>query len=156
MMLFQIPHNIVILEWQDVLGRPDHIEVKAGKSKTRSRRLIPTCPALAGWLEPYRGSSGPVWPKGYDMFHEDFAALRESVKVPNCRNGLRHSFISAHFAVYSDEGLTAAQAGNSPQLIHAHYKGLLTKAEGKAWFAVRPARTPAAIIEVPEFAEGAA
>ena len=132
--------EITRLDWEDVLGRPDHIEVKAAKSKTRSRRLIPTCPALAAWLGPYRGRTGLVWTKGYDMLHEDFAALRESLEIPNRRNGLRHAFVSAHFAAYSDENLTAAQAGNSPQMIHAHYKGLLTKAEAEAWFAVAPAR----------------
>jgi hypothetical protein len=67
------------------------------------------------------------------------------VKFPNRRNGLRHAFVSAHFATYSDENLTAAQSGNSPQMIHAHYKGLLTKAEGEAWFAVAPAQ-PANVI----------
>ena len=72
------------------------------------------------------------------MLHEDFAALRESLGIPNRHNGLRHAFVSAHFAAYSDENLTSAQAGNSPQMIHAHYNGLLTKAEGEAWFAVTP------------------
>jgi integrase len=139
--------EITRLVWEDVLGRPDHIEVKAAKSKTRSRRLIPTCPALAAWLEPYRGRTGPVWTKGYDMLHEDFAALRESLGMPNRHNGLRHAFVSAHFAAYSDENLTAAQAGTSPQMIHAHYKGLLTKAEGEAWFAVSPAQ-PANVIQL--------
>ena len=90
------------------------------------------------------------------MLHEDFAALRESLKVPNRRNGLRHSFISAHFAAYSDENLTAAQAGNCPQMIHPHYKGLLTKAQGEAWFAVKPAKTTAAMIALPDFAGDAA
>ena len=140
--------EITRLVWEDVLGRPDHIEVKAAKSKTRSRRLIPTCPALAAWLEPYRDRTGTVWTKGYDMLHEDFAALRESLGMPNRRNGLRHSFVSAHFAAYSDENLTAAQAGNNPQMIHASYKGLLTKAEGEAWFAVAPAQA-ANVIPLP-------
>ena len=130
--------EITRLTWQDVLGRPDHIEVKAAKSKTRSRRLIPICAALAAWLEPYRNPSGLVWPKGYDMLHEDFGDLREELEIPNRRNGLRHSFISAHFAAHSDENLTAAQAGNSPDMVHKHYKGLLTKKEGEAWFAVAP------------------
>ena len=132
--------EITRLVWQDVLGRPDHIEVKAAKSKTRSRRLIPICPALAAWLEPYRGRTGLVWPKGYDMLHEDFGDLREELEIPDRRNGLRHSFISAHFAAHSDENLTAAQAGNSPEMVHKHYKGLLTRKEGEAWFAVAPAQ----------------
>jgi integrase len=131
--------EITRLAWEDVLGRPDHIEVKAAKSKTRSRRLIPTCPALAAWLKPFRGSTGRVWTKGYVALHEDFTAMRKSLGIPNRRNGMRHAFVSAHFAAHSDENLTAAQAGNSPSMIHAHYKGLLTKAEGEAWFCVTPA-----------------
>jgi hypothetical protein len=43
------------------------------------------------------------------MFHIDFTALRKGVQVKERRNGLRHSFISAHFAAHSDEGLTASQ-----------------------------------------------
>jgi hypothetical protein len=73
---------------------------------------------------------------------------RGKVLATNRRNGLRHAFVSAHFAAYSDENLTAAQAGNSPQMIHAHYKGLLTKAEGEAWFAVAPAKA-ANVIPLP-------
>jgi integrase len=139
--------EITRLAWEDIFGKPDHIEIKAVKSKTRSRRLIPICPALAGWLEPYRDRKGLVWLKGYDMLHEDFAALRESVEVPNRHNGLRHSFISAHFAAHSDENLTAAQAGNSPAMIHQHYKGLLTRKEGEAWFAVAPVQ-PANVVQL--------
>jgi hypothetical protein len=33
-------------------------------------------------------------------------------------------------------------------MIHAHYKGLLTKAEGEAWFAVAPAQA-ANVIHLP-------
>jgi integrase len=139
--------EITRLVWEDVLGRPEHIEVKAAKSKTRSRRLIPTCPSLAAWLEPFRDHTGPVWTKGYVKLHEDFTALRKSLEIPNRRNGMRHAFVSAHFAAYSDENLTAAQAGNSPSMIHAHYKGLLTKAEGEAWFAVTPVQ-PGNVIQL--------
>jgi integrase len=141
--------EITRLDWQDVLGRPDHIEVKAAKSKTRSRRLIPICPSLAAWLEPYRGRTGLVWPKGYDMLHEDFGDLRAELEVPDRRNGLRHSFISAHFAAHSDENLTAAQAGNSPEMVHKHYKELLTRKEGEAWFAVAPEQA-ANVIPLPD------
>jgi len=34
--------------------------------------------------------------------------------------------------------MTALQAGNSPAMIHAHYKGLATKAEAEKWFNVLP------------------
>jgi integrase len=132
--------EIIRLEWQDVFSIPGNIEVKAHKAKTRSRRLIPICSALAGWLEPYRAQVGNVWPKGYDMLHEDFGALRKELGIGDRRNGLRHAFISAHFAAHSNEGLTASMAGNSPDMIHKHYKGLLTNEQGDAWFSVAPAK----------------
>ena len=55
-------------------------------------------------------------------------------------NGLRHSFCSFHFALHANETLTAAQAGNSPAMIHQHYKGRATKAEAEKWFNVQPAK----------------
>ena len=39
-----------------------------------------------------------------------------------------------------NENLTAAQAGNSPAMIHQHYKGLATKADAEKWFNVQPHR----------------
>jgi integrase len=140
--------EITRMTFEEVFHRPEYIEVKAGEAKTRSRRLIDVCPALTAWLQPCRGRTGPVWPKGYDMLHEDFAALRESLEIPKRRNGLRHAFITAHYAAHSNEGLTARQAGNSPAMVHQHYNGLWTKAEGEAWFAVAPAQ-PGNVIRLP-------
>ena len=130
------------LTFEEVFHRPDHIELKAGKSKTRTRRLAEVCPALAAWLEPYRDKTGPVWKLGYDQVHWHLARLRSELEpaIPNKRNGLRHSFISAHFAAYQDENKTGMVAGTSPAMIHQHYKGLLTKEEGEAWFNVMPQR----------------
>ena len=53
-------------------------------------------------------------------------------------NGLRHAVCTYQFALHANENLTAAQAGNSPAMIYAHYKGLVTKAEAEKWFAVTP------------------
>ena len=51
-------------------------------------------------------------------------------------------------ALRSNENLTAAQAGNSPAMIHAHYKGLATKAEAEKWFKVKPAKNARNIISL--------
>jgi hypothetical protein len=40
--------------------------------------------------------------------------------------------------LHGNENLTAAQAGNSPAMIHQHYKGLATKVEAEKWFSVHP------------------
>jgi len=126
------------LEWVDIWRVPGHVEIKAFKAKTRSRRLVEICPALAAWLEPYRKFAGGIFSKCNDTFHSDFVALRASLKISARRNGLRHGFCTYHFALHSNENLTAAQAGNSPAMIHQHYKGLATKAEAEKWFAIKP------------------
>jgi hypothetical protein len=68
---------------------------------------------------------------------------------------LRHGFCSFHFASHSNENLTAAQAGNSPAMIHSNYKGLATKAEAEKWFNVKPAGAARNVISLPMAKESA-
>jgi hypothetical protein len=53
-------------------------------------------------------------------------------------NGLRHSFISYRLAVLHDTARVALEAGNSPDVIFAHYRELVTPEEAKKWFDVKP------------------
>jgi integrase len=133
------------LIWENVFGIPGHIEITAQNAKTRRRRLVEICPALAAWLEPFRGMEGKVWNQitGVNGYERASVRLRGSLKIPSRRNGLRHAFCTYHFALHSNENLTAAQAGNSPAMIHQHYKGLATKAEAEKWFSVMPAANAA-------------
>ena len=130
--------EIMRLDWADVWRVQGHVEISARKSKTRQRRLVEVCPALAAWLEPFRECCGPVWAMSIDACQEGLAALRNTLKIPSRRNGLRHAFVTFHFAAHANENLTSALAGNSPAMIHAHYKGLATRAEAEKWFAVLP------------------
>jgi hypothetical protein len=66
--------------------------------------------------------------------------LRDELKISIRRNGLRHAFCTYHYALHANENLTSQQAGNSPAMIHQHYKGLTTKAEAEKWFAVTPTK----------------
>jgi integrase len=145
--------EIMRLTWQDVFRVPGHIEVGALKSKTRSRRLIEVCASLGQWLEPYRGHTGAISTLDYKQFHEAFLRLRGDLKIQHRRNGLRHSFVSAHYAMHGDEGRTAQQAGNSPAMVHKNYKGLMTKKDGEAWFAVLPSRAAKNVIPMPAAAD---
>ena len=112
-----------------------------------------TCNALARWLAPYRENKGPVWPHNLDRFHDEFNALLDTIQIPAKRNGLRHAFCSYHFAMHANESLTAQQAGNSPTMIHGHYKGLATKTEAKKWFNVRPVKAAANVVPLLQKAE---
>jgi integrase len=132
--------EILRLTWEDVFRVPGHIEITAGKSKTRSRRLVEVCPALESWLQPCRALTGKLWQGTERFFHKGCAEICDRAEVPRKKNGLRHSFCSFHFALHGNENLTAQQAGNSPSMVHQSYKGLATKAEGEAWFNVQPGR----------------
>ncbi len=137
------------LTYEDLFRVPGHIEVTATKSKTRSRRLVEIVPALAEWLEPYRPCTGPLWPGTAPHYQVQFTKLRASLTIPSRKNGLRHAFCTYHFAAHGNENLTAQQAGNSPAMIHAHYKGLATKKEAQAWFAICPPPAAANLIAFP-------
>ncbi len=139
------------LSWENVFGIPGHVEITAQNAKTRRRRLVEICPALAAWLEPFRAMEGRVWnqPTGINGYLRAFIRLREALKIPSRRNGLRHAFCTFHFALHSNENLTAAQAGNSPAMIHQHYKGLATKAEAEKWFSVKPSEAARNVIPLP-------
>jgi integrase len=128
------------LTWEDVFHVKGHIEISSAKSKTRQRRLVTACASLSRCLVPYRSCSGSVWAHNLDRFHDDFNALLGALKITARRNGLRHGFCTYHYAMHANESLTAQQAGNSPQMIHQHYKGLATKKEAVAWFGVKPKR----------------
>ncbi len=130
--------EILRLEWEDVWRVEGHIEISQTKSKTRSRRLVTICPALAEWLRPYRNYTGRLWQLSENCFHARCAELCKAAGVKRKDNGLRHSFCSFHFVFHANENLTATQAGNSPAMIHQHYKGLATRAEAEKWFAVAP------------------
>jgi integrase len=142
--------ELMRLDWEDIWRVPGHIEVTAGKSKTRQRRLVEICPALQAWLIPYRARlHGKFWPGEERTFLEHYSKLCETTKVARKPNGLRHAFCTYHLACHANENLTALQAGNSPAMIHAHYKGLATRKESATWFAVMPAKTVKNIISLP-------
>ena len=48
--------------------------------------------------------------------------------------------------------MSGREAGNSVT-IFAHYRALATEAEGKAWFAIMPPRSPANVVQLPRAAD---
>jgi integrase len=84
--------EILRLTWQDDFRLPGHIEITAGKSKTRQRRLVEVCPALAAWLNPFRQKTGKVCPitaASVDViWQQQFLRLCDAAQVSRKRNGL--------------------------------------------------------------------
>lgn len=116
------------------------VEVRADESKNaaklghRARRLIPICPALARALLPLRKSAAaPICP--FTKADNQLAKLTKVAGVAWSENVLRHSFGSYRLAITADEGKVAQEMGNSPSMIFAHYRAVVSARAAAEWFA---------------------
>ena len=136
------------LDWSEVNLTERHIEIKASKSKTAARRLVPITENLAAWLAPCAQGAGKLteytsWWNQFGKLAAEVSRLREERGQP-CKfewrhNALRHSFISYRVADIQNVAQVALEAGNSPQMVFKKYRQLVTPAAAKAWFAIAPA-----------------
>jgi hypothetical protein len=51
---------------------------------------------------------------------------------------IRHTSLTYHYGMSQDESKTAAWAGNSPDVFHRHYKGLVTSEKAQLYWAIAP------------------
>jgi integrase len=120
-------------------------EFRVGKSKTRPR-VIPVLPPLDAWLAIAPRRTGPAWAQCSGELHRAIRAVHAAVNaaapdkppVPLIKNGFRHSYITHRAAVTRDAARVADECGNSVQVVAAHYRAVVTEAEGKAFFAIMP------------------
>jgi integrase len=124
------------LQWPQVRLDKDSIEVKAGNSKTASRRLVPISPNLKRWLKPHWQSEGNV--VSFANMTNRFLKLSKVAGVKWSRNVLRHSFISYRLAEVQDAAKVALEAGNSPKMIFEHYRELVFAEDATRWFSINP------------------
>ncbi|MBM3880431.1 MAG: hypothetical protein FJ387_12055 [Verrucomicrobia bacterium] len=143
--------EIARLDWSEIhlCGPERFIEVKAAKSKTASRRIVPVTDNLAAWLGPQAQSSGPVVPfSRRDKQLYQFLAPTAGIEWK--RNGLRHSFISYRLALIKNVHQVSLEAGNSAQMVFQHYRQLVTETAAREWFGLSPlTRDGAGIIPLP-------
>ena len=71
------------------------------------------------------------------------------IEVKWTKNALRHSFISYRVADIQSVAQVALEAGNSPQIVFAHYRELVRPADAKAWFAIAPGEEGKVIVLPP-------
>ena len=115
--------EVLRLDWSEIHLSERFIEVKNGKSKTRSRPTVPITDNLSAWLSPYAAKHGVVWPHSVPFAFEAMATTGGSASVEWRHNALRHSFISYRFAEIKNENQVALEAANSPNMVHGNYKG---------------------------------
>ncbi len=138
------------LDWSEVRLDDGFIEIKAGKAKTASRRLVPIHDNLKAWLRPYGKEHGPVCKQGRMWKKLVWLADRVNRRLQEDNgasdkplfewkhNALRHSFISYRVAETQNVAQTALEAGNSPRLVFSNYRELVRPADAAKWFGITP------------------
>jgi len=122
--------------WEDINLTEQHVRVTSAKRGTPARRLVPLSAAAIKWLILCPNRKGPIC-EGLGIDRIRKAAIKEKFILPD--NCLRHGFISHRVAAIGNVAQASLDAGNSPQIIHRHYRELVTRTEGKSWFAILPA-----------------
>jgi integrase len=140
------PMEVRRLNWQDINFQTGLITVKSGTSKTKRRRTVPMMGNLREWLEPLAQVSGPVVPLA------DLTIRQKRIKPARERAGLnhwphdclRHSAASYWLQIEGDAARVALWLGHTQEVLHEHYKGLLSDPGHAAqWFAIKPEKNRA-------------
>jgi len=126
--------EIARLAWEDVLWDRGFIEVKAKNAKTRARRLVPISANLAKWLDPFRSETGLICPSATSGYSH--ATKNSGVEWKH--NALRHSYASYRLAQTQDAAKVALEMGNSPAMLFAHYREIVTPEDAEQWFGIVP------------------
>jgi integrase len=128
--------ELLRLEWSEINFEKGHIEVKARKAKTATRRLVPIQPNLAKWLEPYRSSKGKLFTSRRTV--DSAIKFAKRLRIPWKANCLRHSYATYRLSIILDAGRIALEMGNSPAKLFTNYRELDRHNHAPDWFAIEP------------------
>jgi integrase len=128
--------ELLRLEWSEINFERGHIEVKARKTKTATRRLVPIQPNLAKWLAPYRGRSGKLFQSRRTV--DSAIKFAKRIGIPWKANCLRHSYATYRLSILPDAGRVALEMGNSPAKLFTNYHELDLHNHAPEWFAMEP------------------
>ncbi len=124
-------------KWEDVSLDRGFIRVTGVKGNTAQKRLVPISDNLKQWLMTCRRDAGLVC--NIARTPDAIRRLATRAGITWKHNALRHSFISYRCAETQDIAKTSFEAGNSPKMIHRHYRELVTPEQAAEWFAITPA-----------------
>ena len=141
------PGEIDEIIWDDVKLGEKLLIVRRGKLRTRRPVELPE--AAVKWLELCKHAPLAASRRAQDAVkvaggyigraEEEIDAAHDKQKlIPWPADALRHTAISHYLNFAEHEGKTALWAGNSPDVIFKHYRGLISKAESTEFWAMRP------------------
>jgi integrase len=140
------PTELGRLSWNEIDLNAGTVTIGAKLAKMRQRRIVEIPKNAIQFLNPHVLSKTPIrgknWRREFDTVKGNAGyggrSGEQSELKPWTADVMRHTGISHHLAQHQHEGKTATWAGNSPDVIQRHYKGLVNKSDSKAFWAIVP------------------
>jgi integrase len=150
------PKELARLDWSSIDFDQKLIRVGSEVAKKRRRRVIEISDNLVAWLRTVDRKRWPICGSNHRKNLDRvriMAGFKISYKVTPNRlkkfslgrrlkewpeDVLRHTALSYHYGRTQDERTTAYWAGNSPDMLHRHYKGLVTPQEVADFWNISP------------------
>ena len=123
--------------WEEIDFDERLITLQGKHTKNRNHtRHVDIAENLLEWLLPARARNLAIYPSHWLKL---FKELKDKCKIKKWPvDIMRHTYGSNHYRNYNDIGLTAAQMGNSPDIIFKHYRNLVKPKEAALYWEVRP------------------
>ena len=156
------PTELSRLNWDRVDLTEKTITLDGSMAKTRQRRIVKLPDNCVDWLLPL----APRHPKFVPAsFKRHFGRVKLAAGF-NAKDGtdgkkgkpklrpwvqdyMRHTAISMYLATHQHEGEAATWAGNSPNVIHRHYKGLVKATDATEFWKLTPATVKSEVVKFP-------
>jgi integrase len=147
------PTELARLSWDRISLKSKTITIGSDVAKMRSKRIVEMSDNLREWLSPFAVTKPPIvgtnWRRDFDAIKlaVDFGnpkriSKQDKEKHPELKpwtqDIMRHTAISYHLARYQHEGRTAQWAGNSPDMVQRHYKGLVKLTDSRRFWRLLP------------------
>ena len=131
------------IKWSDIHldAEQPHLIVRADTSKTRERRSVDLSDNAVAWLRTVwpKEHSGRVFPFSESTLARKRADLVEKTGIRWLKDGLRHTFASAHMAKHSDATkLMLAMGHKDLKMIWKNYYRHMTAEEADKFWAISP------------------
>ena len=156
------PTEIARLTWDRVDLAEGTITLDGSMAKTRQRRIVELPPNAVAWLLPLAPQRPKFKPAafgrhfrrvkkaaGFNGKDDTKAKAGEPALRPWVQDYMRHTAISMYLAKSKHEGEAATWAGNSPNVIHRHYKGLVKEADATEFWSITPETVKGQIVALP-------
>ncbi|HZM06244.1 MAG TPA: site-specific integrase [Candidatus Saccharimonadales bacterium] len=139
------PTELARITWNEIDLESMTVTIGAKLAKMRQRRIVEIPKNARQFLLPHAlaktALKGTNWRREFDAVKTlagyGGRGAKDGLKTWTA-DIMRHTGISYHLAKHQHEGKTATWAGNSPDVIQRHYKGLVNKKDTNAFWAIAP------------------